>query len=48
LRDSRIISTIAGLTRPERIAQTLDLARHSIPEEVWEQLSEVGSATEKL
>jgi len=48
LRDSRIISTIAGLTRPERIAQTLDLARHPIPEEVWEQLSAAGSETEDL
>lgn len=45
MRDQRITSTVAGMTRPERIAQTLDLARHPIPEEVWERLEAVGSET---
>jgi len=43
MHDPRITSTVVGMTRPERIAQTLDLARHPIPEEVWERLEAVGS-----
>lgn len=48
MRDQRITSTVAGMTRPERIAQTLDLARHPISEEVWERLEAVGSETKDL
>ena len=48
LRDARITSTVVGMTRPERIAQTLDLARHPIPAEARERLNAVGSATEDL
>jgi D-threo-aldose 1-dehydrogenase len=43
LRDPRITSTIVGVTRPERIAQTLELARHPIPDEVWSELDRVGT-----
>jgi D-threo-aldose 1-dehydrogenase len=39
LREPRITSTIVGMTRPERIAQTLALAAHPIPDEVWPQLA---------
>jgi D-threo-aldose 1-dehydrogenase len=42
LRDPRIASTIVGLTRPERIAQTLDLARHPIPNELWPLLDQLA------
>jgi D-threo-aldose 1-dehydrogenase len=38
LRDPRITSTVVGMTRPERIQQTLDLAAHPIPDELWPQL----------
>lgn len=38
LRDERIASTVVGMTRPERVAQTLELARHPIPDELWEEL----------
>jgi D-threo-aldose 1-dehydrogenase len=38
LRDPRVTSTVVGISRPERIAQTLDLLRHSIPDELWSQL----------
>jgi D-threo-aldose 1-dehydrogenase len=48
MRDERITSTVVGMTRPERIAQTLDLAHHPIPEEMWERLEAVGSETEDL
>ncbi|MDR7468496.1 MAG: aldo/keto reductase [Armatimonadota bacterium] len=38
LRDPRIVSTIVGVSRPERVAETLTLATHPIPEELWSQL----------
>lgn len=38
LRDPRITSTIVGMTRPERVQETIDLARVSIPESLWEEL----------
>lgn len=37
-RDPRIVSTIVGVSRPERIADTLALADHRIPDELWPQL----------
>jgi D-threo-aldose 1-dehydrogenase len=42
LRDQRITSTVVGMTRPERIAQTLELARYPIPGELWPLLDAVG------
>jgi D-threo-aldose 1-dehydrogenase len=44
LRDPRVNSTIVGLTRPERIAQTLELARHPIPDELWPLLDEYADS----
>lgn len=41
LRDPRIGSTIVGMTKPERIAQTLALAAFPIPEGIWPRLLEV-------
>jgi len=38
LRDPRIVSTVVGISRPERVRQTMELARHPIPEELWERL----------
>jgi D-threo-aldose 1-dehydrogenase len=38
LRDPRISSTIVGMTRPERLAQTIELARMPIPDELWREL----------
>jgi D-threo-aldose 1-dehydrogenase len=38
LRDPRITSTIVGMTRPERIQATLDLAAWAIPDELWQRL----------
>ena len=42
MRDPRVASTIVGLSRPERVGQTLDLAFRSIPEELWERLDRLG------
>lgn len=38
-RDPRITATIVGMTRPERIAQTVTLARHPIPDALWTELA---------
>lgn len=38
LRDPRITATIVGMSRPERIAQTQDLAGQAIPDAAWEEL----------
>src|SRR5438445_496228 len=35
LRDTRITSTIVGVTRPERLTETLKLAQHPVPDELW-------------
>jgi D-threo-aldose 1-dehydrogenase len=39
LRDPRIASTIVGITRPERIQETVRLAQLPIPEEMWEEIA---------
>lgn len=38
LRDPRIASTIFGITRPERIQQSIDWANHPISDTAWEEL----------
>lgn len=39
LRDPRITTTIVGMSRPERIAETLTLATNPIADECWDELS---------
>jgi D-threo-aldose 1-dehydrogenase len=41
-RDPRIVSTIVGMSRPERVEQTLSLAAHPIPDELWERLDSLA------
>lgn len=35
LRDPRIVSTVVGISRPERVEQTLELAEYPVPDELW-------------
>ncbi|MDQ3910935.1 MAG: aldo/keto reductase, partial [Actinomycetota bacterium] len=42
LRDPRVVSTIVGISRPERVGQTLDLADRHIPDELWERLDSLA------
>jgi D-threo-aldose 1-dehydrogenase len=44
--DQRITSTIVGLSRPERLVQTIELAHTPIPNELWPQLDAVGYTME--
>lgn len=39
MRDPRIASTICGVTRPERVEQTLAWASTSIPDELWQEIA---------
>lgn len=38
MRDPRVISTVVGVSRPERVQQALDWAATPIPPEVWAEL----------
>jgi D-threo-aldose 1-dehydrogenase len=42
LRDPRINSTIVGMTHPERLAQTVALAKFPIPHDMWSSLATIG------
>lgn len=46
LRDPRIVSTVIGISRPERLEQTMALATHPIPEELWAELDTVPPTRE--
>jgi D-threo-aldose 1-dehydrogenase len=38
LRDSRVASTVVGMSDPARVAETVALADHPIPEGLWDEL----------
>jgi D-threo-aldose 1-dehydrogenase len=42
LRNPRITSTIVGISKGERLQETLRLAQHPIPEQLWEEIVEEG------
>jgi len=42
LRDPRILSTVIGVSRPERIAQTLQWASADLPEQLWADLDGIA------
>lgn len=44
LKDPRIVSTIVGISSPDRVRETLELAAHPIPDELWERLDALGPA----
>ncbi len=46
LRDPRIVSSIVGISRPERLQQTIALAEHPIPDDLWAELASVPPTTE--
>lgn len=48
LRERRIDATIVGMTRPERIEQTLDFATMTIPDECWDELMQVPFDTDDI
>ncbi len=46
MRDRRIAATICGVSKPERIRQTLEWARWPIADEAWAELMALPAATE--
>ena len=46
MRDPRIASTICGVTRPERVQETLDWAAWPIADAVWDELAALPFATD--
>ncbi|MBA2248430.1 MAG: aldo/keto reductase [Chloroflexia bacterium] len=47
MRDPRIAVTVVGMSKPERIRQTLDLAQHPIPDALWDELATVPFDTKE-
>lgn len=45
LRDPRIESTIVGVSRPERVAETIAWAELDIPEDLWTALADLDYST---
>ena len=41
MRDPRICSTIVGVSKPERVAQTLSWAEMEIPQEAWNEIAKI-------
>jgi D-threo-aldose 1-dehydrogenase len=39
LRDPRIVSTIVGISKPERVGQTQALAQRDIPDALWDEIA---------
>ncbi len=46
MRDARITSTICGVSKPERVHETLAWARFPVPDTVWEELKAIGYSTD--
>lgn len=44
--DPRITVTIVGMSRPDRVASTVELASIEIPSEVWDEIESLGPADE--
>ena len=40
LRDPRIASTIVGISKPERLQETVELAQQALPEDIWEEIAD--------
>ncbi len=46
MRDARVASTVCGVSKPERVQQTLEWARFPIPEACWAELTALPFATD--
>ena len=46
MRDPRVTSTIVGVSKPERVAETLEWAGDELPEALWEALADLPFATD--
>jgi D-threo-aldose 1-dehydrogenase len=46
MRDSRITSTIVGISRPERVEETARYAGWDIPQQLWDTLEPLAAPQE--
>ena len=46
MRDKRITSTVCGVSKPERVAETIQWANWPIPEAIWPELATVPTFTD--
>lgn len=46
MRDPRISSTVIGVSRPERVAETVEWANWAIPDAMWTELKSVPTSTD--
>jgi D-threo-aldose 1-dehydrogenase len=46
LRDPRVTSTVVGVSDPSRIAATVALAEHPIPQALWDELQSLAPPPE--
>lgn len=46
MRDPRIVSTVVGVSRPERVDRMVELARWPIPSELWDDLRPLAAPRE--
>ena len=46
MREPRITSTICGVSKPERVSQTLEWASYEVPQAVWDDLAALPFATD--
>ncbi len=46
MRDPRVTSTICGVSRPERVHQTIDWAQHDISDAAWDELMALDYASD--
>ena len=46
VRERRIHSTVVGISAPERVGETLDLLGVAIPDELWDELSQLTPSPE--
>ena len=46
MRDPRIASTVVGVSKPERVQQTIEWAQWPIPEDAWAELDALPYATD--
>lgn len=46
MRDKRVQSTICGVSKPERVKQTVEWAQYPVPEKIWETLSSLARSSD--
>jgi D-threo-aldose 1-dehydrogenase len=42
MRDPRVTATVVGITKPERLAETIELATLDIPDDLWPELDKLA------